>query len=753
MSRIDEMKDNLKYTWEEEGAFAVADRVAIHASNLLGRIVPQKPFELRDNFVDVLFINGCAPDVPHPTRYRVFHQTEQLESVGVSTAVVNSWELTDELVRVARAFVIFRCPYTPEVGSFIKLAKSMNKPVLYDIDDLVFDTAYTDQIPYVQGLDAEGKALYDDGVVRMGQTLDLCDGAITSTPQLAAALEEHVSPVFVNRNVASNEMVELSDKAVEERDVLPSVPERKVRLTERHRWEVACERAQERQGFAIGYFSGSITHNADFELILPALVRFIDAYPDVRLHVVGELELPSELRPYEARIVRLPFSPWRRLPKMIAGVDVNLVPLEDTVFNRAKSENKWVEAGLVKVPSVASDVGALHDAITDGVDGLLCSTEEEWYDALVRLHDDSALCRKLGEAAYEECRANHTTEGTGMPLAEFLLSQMAPSIAFVLPGMKTSGGVLVTAAHAALLQAAGQDVTLINNGVEDMRFFESHGRTLPVVHTHELLRGRFDKMVATMWSTLELVLRYRACGKRYYLVQNYEPDFYPRTDASSLMAKSTYGWHPDVTFCTISPWCRDWLTERYGHDVRYAPNGIDAAAFAPCERDWSAKIRVLVEGDSESAYKNVAESFDIIDRLDPARYEVWYMSYNGSPHAGWRVDRFLHEVPHDQVADVYRSCHILLKTSVLESFSYPPLEMMATGGATVVLANDGNAAYLRDGENCLLFDEGEDDKAASLIEQLVADPELREHLREGGLETARSMDWTSITDQILALYE
>ena len=47
---------------------------------------------------------------------------------------------------------------------------------------------------------------------------------------------------------------------------------------------------------------------------------------------------------------------WRQLPQLIASVDINIAPLQDTVFNRAKSENKWVEAALVKVPTIASDV-------------------------------------------------------------------------------------------------------------------------------------------------------------------------------------------------------------------------------------------------------------------------------------------------------------------------------------------------------------------------------------------------------------
>ena len=39
-------------------------------------------------------------------------------------------------------------------------------------------------------------------------------------------------------------------------------------------------------------------------------------------------------------------------------------------------------------------------------------------------------------------------------------------------------------------------------------------------------------------------------------------------------------------------------------------------------------------------YKNVDESFEIIDRLDREKYEVWYMSYNAEPKDKYRVDKF-----------------------------------------------------------------------------------------------------------------
>ena len=717
---------------------------------------PSPAQELLGGFVDVLFINGCDYSVPHPIRYRVTHQAEQLESMGISTAVVNAWELLDDHVRCARTFIVFRCPWFDGLENFVNLAHAMNKRVFFDIDDLVIDTKYTDQNAFVAAMPPEDKALYDDGVVRYGKSLALCDGVITTTNQLAEELANYSDLVFVNRNVASQDMVGLSLRAVAEREGLALKDEAEVTEAERGRWEVARALREGHRGFTLAYFSGSITHNPDFELVAPTVLRLMREHEDVYLLVVGELELPGEFDEVVDRIEVRPFLPWQELPDLLANVDVNLAPLADTIFNRAKSENKWLEAGLVKVPTVASNLGALRDAITDGVDGLLCDTVDDWYDALERLYSDEELRHALGEAAYDECMAHHVTVTSGRAIADFVVEHRAPNAMFILADMVPSGGSNVALKHACILREAGYDVSLMSPQTDrEGHWHEFEGQRFCVLSCDVgTYRGRIDKMIGTMWVTIPYMRIYSNKLDCYYLVQGFDPRFYELNTLQYKDANASYAYGPRMTYCTISPWCKRWLEDDYGKtDVRIAANGLDLEKFQPAERDWEGKIRVLVEGDSTSEIKNVDEAFRIVERLDPERYEVWYLANAGGPKSWYRVDRFLRSVPHDEVGEVYRQCHVLLKTSVLESWSYPPLEMMATGGQVVVLANEGNAAYLVDGENALVFERGEDDKAAALIEQVASDARLRERLREGGLKTVAKYDWPLVKDQVLALYE
>ena len=62
------------------------------------------------------------------------------------------------------------------------------------------------------------------------------------------------------------------------------------------------------------------------------------------------------------------------------------------------------------------------------------------------------------------------------------------------------------------------------------------------------------------------------------------------------------------------------------------------------------------------------------------------MSYNGKPKEWYKIHKFLNKIPFHNVTNIYKQCDILLKSSLLESFSYPPLEIMATGGYCIVVS-------------------------------------------------------------------
>ena len=674
---------------------------------------------------DILFINGCT--LPHPTRYRVEHQMEQLESNGMSTDQIFYEQLSLDLEKYYRGFVFFRCPITGTVKEFIEKAKYNNKTVFFDIDDLVFDKEYTKTIKYLDSMNKDELELYYDGVKRMGDTLKLCDYATTTTEPLAKELKKYVKEVYVNRNVASERMCELSMNAID-------------------------EVKKDEEKVILGYLSGSITHNPDFELILPAITKIMDKYNNVYLRVVGILDIPKSLEKYEDRILKTPFINWEELPKIIASIDINLAPLEESLFNEAKSENKWTEASLVKTVTIASNVGAFK-VINNNVDGILVNNnEKDWYEKLEKLIEDSSFRNKIASNAYNRVIKEYISTYSGYKYTKFIKSKLNKTIAFILPSTNISGGVNVVIKHCNILRNNGYDVFIINMDKSQNDIVNNDGEIHVISKYKNRIECHIDTMVGTLWSTIYFAKGYPKVDKIAYLVQNFETNFLNYGNYAKQTANTTYSFD-DVEYLTISKWCENWLKDDFERKVKYAPNGIKLEQFPKTERTFDGKIRILVEGNSADYYKNVDESFKIVEKLDKNKYEIKYLSYQGEPKKWYYVDEFLHKVPYDEVGKIYNSADILIKSSILESFSYPPLEMMATGGISVVAPNEGNIEYLKDKENCLLYEPGNIDDAVQKIELIRTDKKLREKLIKGGLKTAESREWKKIEKEILSLYE
>lgn len=725
--RIIYLKEKVKTTIKEEGIKPLFIKTCRFTYRFIVRKLRKEQNGPIYEFKDILFINGCG--LPHPQRYRVDHQIEQLEAHGISCSRVNYEDLNLNFVKYFRGFVIYRCPIIPVVEEFIKKAKENNKVVFYDIDDLVFDLEYTSQIRYLDNLSQPEIDLYNDGVKRMGDTLKLCDYGIATTKRLQIEMGKHLKEVFINRNVASNAMVMFSKNAI-----------KKVKKDE--------------SKIIIGYLSGSITHNEDFKLIMPAIIEIMNKYKNVYLQIVGFLDLPLEMQDFKDRVITAPFMPWAKLPELISSLDINLAPLEDTVFNEAKSENKWTEAGLCKVPTVASNVGAFKEMIEDGVDGILCSSTEEWISKLSKIIEDKEFRIKIGENAYEKVINNSTTLTRGKGLADFIMNKLNKNIAFLVPSIEVSGGIMVAIKHAHILKKNGYDVTIFNSGKCDTNIIDECGEMNVISAPNRVITARIDQFVATMWPTVPFVRMYANCENKKYLVQNFETQFYTDGNYEKIMANATYNYSTNIKYITISKWCQRWLKERYNKESLYAPNGIDIELFKyENKRTFKGKIKILIEGNCKDYYKNVDESFNITNELDKNKYEIHYLSYEKEPKEWYQYDYFYNKIPHDEVCKIYSKCDILLKTSILESFSYPPLEMMATGGVCVVVPNEGNVEYLEDEKNCLFYEQGNIEDAISKIEKIVKDKKLRDKIIEEGLKTVKSRDWNNIEQYVLNLYK
>ena len=342
----------------------------------------------------VLFV---AEYLSYASRYRVEHTQEQLLLQGIRSRFLQP----DELEQITEweqvgAVVIYRCRYREPLAGFIRKVKG-TIPLLYDIDDYIFDYNEISGLAFLKGAEyADFKQESQELLLCMEQ----CDRFLASTDTLAGKIAEKMQkPVFVNRNTASMAMQVLSNIAL---------------LQKKQGQE------QDEERVVLGYFSGSRTHDTDFALIEDIILDLMGTYAQLELLVVGCLELSEKFGAVEERVVRKDFVDWQKLPSLIAGVDINLMPLEDTLFNRCKSENKWMEAALVKTPTVASFNEEIAGVASDGYNILLCKNQDEWRKQLICLIESETMRRDVAQHAYCDVLAQKTTGRVDCGLGSYI---------------------------------------------------------------------------------------------------------------------------------------------------------------------------------------------------------------------------------------------------------------------------------------------------------------------------------------------
>lgn len=79
-------------------------------------------------------------------------------------------------------------------------------------------------------------------------------------------------------------------------------------------------------------------------------------------------------------------------------IDIALVPLEDTPFNRCKSNIKWLEYSMAGIPGVYAALPPYRD-VEQGRTGLLARARSDWKEALDVLIREPALRKTLADEA------------------------------------------------------------------------------------------------------------------------------------------------------------------------------------------------------------------------------------------------------------------------------------------------------------------------------------------------------------------
>jgi glycosyltransferase involved in cell wall biosynthesis len=156
----------------------------------------------------------------------------------------------------------------------------------------------------------------------------------------------------------------------------------------------------------------------DVRDMLVALIGIVARCPAARLVVIGRGERGEErefLRLAERAGVAaaIDYRGWvepAQIPALLAAADLALVPMDDTLINRARGFAKLLELMAAGLPIVAGRVGQVAEYIEDGRSGVLVAPGDPaaLAGAAIELLGDQAARARLGRAAQQRA-ARHFT--------------------------------------------------------------------------------------------------------------------------------------------------------------------------------------------------------------------------------------------------------------------------------------------------------------------------------------------------------
>ena len=365
-------------TLKQEGFFSGGKKV-LKYSSLYFKALLENPEG------DVLFLTMGLGD---SARYRAFNQAEELNLKGIrSSVMITDNPRLSKFANLFKVFIFNRTLVTKNVQELILEIKKQNKEIIFDTDDLVFDAKFMHQSESYQKMNSLQQKQYKKGVGEEIINDPYVKTCTTTTSFIKNILENQQKNVFLSLN---------------------KINKREVAIAENINGNKKQEYSNE---IKIGYFSGTMSHNKDFASISEPLYQIMEKYPQVKLTLVGPLNVDDKLNNFKDRIYKSKLASIKKHYENISGVDINLAPLEkNSPFCEAKSELKFFEAGIVKTPTVAIKNQTFSGAIEDGVDGFLAETDQEWFEKLEKLILDENLRKGMGEKAYRKTLEEYTTK-------------------------------------------------------------------------------------------------------------------------------------------------------------------------------------------------------------------------------------------------------------------------------------------------------------------------------------------------------
>lgn len=257
-----------------------------------------------------------------------------------------------------------------------------------------------------------------------------------------------------------------------------------------------------------------------------------------------------------------------------------------------------------------------------------------------------------------------------------------------------------------------------------------------------------DCTLATFWPTVANVLALPNSGKRFYIVQDFEPSFYPDVPVNYRGAEETY--RAGLHCITLGRWLARLLHERYRASTDYFDFAVDAEIYRPHVRtDPRRRVCFYARPSTpRRAYETGLAALALVKERMSAVQISFFGTNELQPQPAFQFTNH-GKISQCELATLFSNCDVGLVLS-LSNPSFVPLEMLACRCAVVEVASERFEGIITHNVDAWLVQPTATDVADGII-RLLSDEQLRNRLLETGYQRARAMSWRDSVRQIEAV--
>ena len=324
--------------------------------------------------------------VPYPkegasNRYRVGQYLPYLERVGINCTVRPFWSssayrilyrkgyhiskcgyfILGTISRLLDLFMLFRYDFVfihreayPLGGAFFEgILTILKKPFIFDFDDAIFLPATSRSNNFIERYKKPAK---------VGRIVKMSKHVIAGNGYLADYAREYNNSVSVIPTPIDTDKYQPDGNG-------------------------------DREEVLIGWI-GSVTTITFLDMVKRVFIRLSENFSNLKFKIIGGDFSVSGL----SNIISKPWSLNSEIEDL-RSLDIGIMPMPDNDWTKGKCGFKAIVYMSMGLPCVCSPVGVNKEIITDGVDGFLANTEDEWFDRLANLIKNRQLRQEIGRAA------------------------------------------------------------------------------------------------------------------------------------------------------------------------------------------------------------------------------------------------------------------------------------------------------------------------------------------------------------------